>query len=81
MMKVAKKIELEINCECIINPQNIHTTHHAAMNDINEKIKQTYQTQQLQQLQQLQQPHHKESYEIRDPHGILELLELRRSRL
>ena len=42
----------------------------AAMNDINEKIKQTHQQQQQQQQQPQQD---KEPYEIRDPHGILEL--------
>jgi hypothetical protein len=74
------KIELEINCACIANPQNAtpqpttHTmqshSHNAAMNDINEKIKQTQQQQQQQQPQQ-QQP--QEPCEIRDPYGILEL--------
>ena len=74
------KIELEINCACIANPQNAtpqpttHTmqshSHNAAMNDINEKIK---QTQQQQQQQPQQQPQDKEPCEIRDPYGILEL--------
>jgi len=45
-------------------------THLAAINDIHEKIKQ----QQQQQQQQIQ------SHEIRDPHGILELLDLMKSR-
>jgi hypothetical protein len=40
-------------------------SHNAAMNDINEKIKQTQQQQ--------QQPQDKEPCEIRDPYGILEL--------
>jgi hypothetical protein len=43
-------------------------SHNAAMNDINEKIKQTYQKQ-----QQQPQPQDKEPHEIRDPYGILEL--------
>jgi hypothetical protein len=43
-------------------------SHTAAMNDINEKIKQTQQ-----QQQQQQQPQDKEPCEIRDPYGILEL--------
>ena len=50
----------------------------AAINDIHEKIKQQPQQQQIQSHPQIQ------SHEIRDPHGILELLmgsESRRSRL
>ena len=50
----------------------------AAMNDINEKIKQAQQQQQQQQQQHPHPPQNQEPYEIRDPYGILELM---RSRL
>jgi hypothetical protein len=51
------------------------SSHEVAIKDIHLKIKE--QQQQQQQTQQTLQLLH----EIRDPHGILELLELRRSRL
>ena len=54
------------------------SSHEVAIKDIHLKIKeQQQQQQQQQQTQQTLQLLH----EIRDPHGILELLELRRSRL
>ena len=56
-------------CAHKFTPMNTNSAI-AAMNDINEKIKQTHQQQQQQQQQPQQD---KEPYEIRDPHGILEL--------
>ena len=53
------------------------SSHEVAIKDIHLKIKEQQQQQQQQQTQQTLQLLH----EIRDPHGILELLELRRSRL
>jgi tRNA G18 (ribose-2'-O)-methylase SpoU len=59
------------------------SSHEVAIKDIHLKIKEQQQQQQLQQQQQQQQqqPQCIQLHEIRDPHGILELLELRRSRL
>jgi hypothetical protein len=62
--------------------QNPHGLHANAIKDIHEKIEESKHKNNatLQQQQQQQQPR-RDSYEIRDPHGILDLLTSMRSRL
>jgi hypothetical protein len=68
------------------NPRHLHAN---AIKDLYEKMEESkhknnatlQQQQQQQQQQQPQQQPRRDSHEIRDPHGILDLLTSMRSRL